>query len=394
MSIISAPTTASLFSFVPIVAATPTAAATTTAVSRPMSPGLSKTFLIGTVIGCVGILLLLSVLALLLVDRRRKQRKEQKTGAEPVSYKGLDEAFTGVPFRESQINGQRSPITLVPSNYSTAYPTSSFGPPTPGLITRETDRFFPNTRDGDRDNTSITDQYFASPLVSSFPSPAQSSVRSHDRSLILKHTYTQKVADARRCSHSRGWSNGSQLTLHDPSDAHVLSAYGPLSPEYQASHLSPRRETQRDTMGFPIEPPPPAALVPDPDELRLHSLTPVLESPRSRRSLARPDSVELALREGVHSASSTHSDYEFGRVPMRAESPAESPVLGLKGVHVLIQNPAAQSLAPPGAELERTNTQKSVSTMGPVIGDEELYQLGVGARPPPLQVSSRPTNAI
>ncbi|KAH7369806.1 hypothetical protein BKA65DRAFT_5549 [Rhexocercosporidium sp. MPI-PUGE-AT-0058] len=332
-----------------------TVSSSSIASSSTSSPNGERTIIIGVVIGGVGTLLLLSLLVICCIQRRRKQRaSKQLRGAEPVTYTGLNSAFAGVPFRDSH-HSSLSPQPLLLSNSNTTY----LGAPSPGQRTNETDGFLYNSN-RDLDSPQHSPQFSPRHSPSQPYSAAHSGTRPHSR------------------THSRVESSTSPLTLNDASEAHVLSNHGPLSPGDVEPPIS-QVPAARDTMGFPVEHA--AAL----EEIRLQTMSPVLLSPKPRHPLAHQASLERVVREGMLAPSPAPSNSAPGRLRVISQDYSrESPVLGLRNP-VVIQNPAITML---GGGLGRNDSQRtvsSISTMGPVIRDEELENLGIGARPQPLR---------
>lgn len=340
------------------------ATSTSTATVASSSSGGNKTIIMGAVIGGVGALLLLCLLAIFCIQKRKKQTAAKKKGAERVTYTGLNSAFAGVPFRDSQ-HSSLSPKPLLLSNSNTAYS----GAPSPGQRTSETEGFLYNAN---REFDSPQHSPQQSPQASPRYSPSHPYSTTHSRTRSLTHSLTHSR------THSRAESNTSPLTLNDPSEAHVLSNHGPFSPgEFEPPTF--QTPQPRDTMGFPVESS--AAL----EEIRLQTMTPVLLSPKPRHPLVHQDSLERVVRDGMLAPSPAPSNSAPGRLRVISQDyPRESPVLGLEHP-VIIQNPAITSLGGGLGRNESQRTVSSMSTMGPIIGDDELENLGIGARPQPLR---------
>ncbi|EKD18746.1 uncharacterized protein L3040_008750 [Drepanopeziza brunnea f. sp. 'multigermtubi'] len=367
-AVISAPTTASSFPAT-------SSSAVATSKSALLKMGDTHALIIGTVTGGVGALILICVVTLCFVNRRKKQRKEKKAGAEPVSYIGVNQAFAGVPFRQSQLSSQLSPRPLLQ-----AYPNSALSP---GL---RSDKQWPSFRDNERDD--IADQYFASPL----PSPAHPPDSSRDHASVQARSHFEKPTNIGR--HSRSNSTGSQLTLHDLSEAHVLSVHGPLSPGFQLPDFEFQSQrdtmgTQRDTMGFPIDAPQP--IVPNPGQTQLNSMTPVLLAPKPLHPPTSQDPLERVVRDRTLTSSPAPSISASDRVRvLSTEFRQDSPILGMQGSQVVIRESAAPRVPSGlgfglGADDTRT-TVSYISTMSPVVRDGELESPRMGARPQPLQI--------
>ncbi|PBP17941.1 hypothetical protein BUE80_DR011327 [Diplocarpon rosae] len=253
---------------------------------------------------------------------------------------------------------------------------------------RECDQFLPSNRHSERDATDISEQ------LSSFPQPSQAhSTLSHTdtvRSQTQTRSYSEELALSR--SRIRSIENGSPLTLNDPSEAHILSTNGPMSPQYELPTFklptqrdtTQRDTTQRDTMGFPIDayqPPPPA------EETRCQSTAPILSPPKPRQSLLHQDSPGHVFREGSTTTTNPEpSNSALGRLQLACTAvQRESTVLGLQNM-VTIRSPTSAKL---GGGLSRRDTEHIVSPMsstGPVIGDDEMDRFRVGAMPQPLRI--------
>ncbi|KAL2072172.1 hypothetical protein VTL71DRAFT_11515 [Oculimacula yallundae] len=391
-----------------------TTAASTTESPTPMttsslSSESQKTMLLGAVIGGVGALLLLSVLTVCCMQQRKKRRaRKSEHGPKQMTYTGINSRFQGVSFRDSS-SSSMSPRPLLLSHSSTTFS----GTLSPGQRPNEMDGFLYNPhRDAGSPQQSPqpSPQSWPQPSPHIWPphSPSHPYQSPHSRSIsqTIPNSHSRTLSDARlrsasnahyrsrsrshsnaqsrsyphalSRSHSSAEENGSPLTLNDPSEAHVLSGYGLPSPP-RPTELEAPKPPVRDTMGFPVEQ---TAIL---DEIRLLTMTPVLQAPRPTRPLAHQDSLERLARENNLVSSPVPSNSVPQRSRVISQEFRESPVLGVLSP-VKIQHPTVTRL---GGGLRRNDSQRSLaseSTMGPLVGDEELEKLGVGARPQPLRL--------
>ncbi|CZT42680.1 uncharacterized protein RSE6_02620 [Rhynchosporium secalis] len=336
----------------------------------------SKSLIIGVMLSATGALLLLALLVVFCIQQRKKrQARKMEKGAQPTAYSGLNDAFGGVAFQDSQHNSL-SPQSLLLSRSNKIYS----GAPSPSQRPSE---MIGLLHQSNRDVSSPQQSPRHSPPSWPPQSPAhayssqQSRTRSHAH--VRRYSY---ITHARMHSRtiSRAESNSSPLTLNDPCEAHVLSGNGTCSPtELEAAKFQATPVQERDTMGFPVEQ---SAII---DDIELQPMTPVLHSPKPKRPLAHQDSLERMIREGNSAPSPAPSNSAPGRDRRISQECRESPILGVLNP-MIIQNATLTRL---GDRLGRSDSHKtvaSVSTMGPVIGDEELERLGVGIRPPPLRL--------
>ncbi|KAK2629010.1 hypothetical protein QTJ16_002113 [Diplocarpon rosae] len=353
---------------------TTSSTATAPSASSASSSGSQQTIIIACIVGGVCAMLLLCVLALFLI-KRKKQRRARDSGVQPITDEGLNKKFSGASSGQSQPS-----ISVDPSLQNSI--TSYQGAPSPGQM-RECDQFLPSNRHSERDATDISEQ------LSSFPLPSQAHpTLSHTdmvRSQTQARSYSEEISLSR--SRIRSIENGSPLTLNDPSEAHILSTNGPMSPQYELPTFklpTQRDTTQRDTMGFPIDaylPPPPA------EETRLQSTAPILSPPKPRQSRLHQDPPEHISREGITTTTNPEpSNSALGRLQLACtDFQRESTVLGLQNL-VTIRSPTSAKL---GGGLSRRDTQHIVSPMsstGPVIEDDEMDRFRVGAMPQPLRI--------
>ncbi|CAL3971889.1 unnamed protein product [Diplocarpon coronariae] len=357
---------------------TPTTTATsstTTATSVPsaLPSGSQDTVIIGCVVGGVCILVLSCLTALFLISRKKKKKKQGRardSGVRPIKYEGLKKSFSGASSRQSQQS-----ISLDPSLQNSI--TTYHGAPSPGQM-RESDRFLPSNRHSERDATDISEQ------LSNFPQPSRAHYNPSHTGPVRPQIQTRSYAEEVVLSNSRDCSieNGSPLTLNDPSEAHILSTHGPMSPEHELPTFN--LPTQRDTMGFPIDaylPPPPV------EETRIQSTTPIFSPPQPRHSPLHQGSRKHVSREGISTMTSPKpSNSESGESHLEStEHPRESTVLGLQNL-VTIRSPTSLKL---GGRLERRDTQHTVSPLsstGPIIEDDEFDRFHIGAMPQPLRI--------
>jgi hypothetical protein len=339
---------------------------TTTSSSSPTSspstasssPGVQKGAVIGSVLGGIAGLLLLSLLGTWFLQRRKKrQLSEKNSTAQPVTYADLNESMSGVPFVHPPSQNQLHSFLPHPLfNGSTSSSQSGVGIRGGG----ESDYAPPPQRD--------SGDYYLPTYAES-----QSGVSIADQS-------------------SLGHLNTSQ---HTPSEATIspLSTQGPaghriISPQTigALSFLVPQHV--RDTMGFPVELDEPGTF----HEIQLVSPVPVNPS-------IHQNSLERVVRQGMlsespvssirnanllrHDWSGSRQHLEVNRV-LSQQMLRESPVLGHNNPVRMFQlpQPSATRLSG-GAPPERNQSQRTVSTVSSmgvsIVSDGELERLGVGS---------------
>lgn len=337
------------------------------------SSGVGKA-LIGGVVGGIGGLLLLSLLAIWLLQRRKNKRIQEKNGAQPITYAGLNESLAGVPFVHHSNNSNPShnqnnrDSLLPPALFTSSTNTSSNpgvgirggeAPPTPPGGRDSGDYFLPSYAQS-QSGMSIGGPSALGHLDTSHHTPSEATISPmsthHQDDTTFISPQTTGAAAQMISPQTTGYTNVS-----------VTSPQTPGPPPFLSHH---NRELTRDTMGFPTIIPP---------ETLNNEPTPIM-APMPRHPLVHQASLERAVREGMMSP-----DQDPSRLGSPAVTVRESAVLGE-------QNPVrmvGQGQGPPlshqnGSNLGRNVSQRtvdSVSTMGvSVVSDGELERLGVGAR--------------
>lgn len=347
--------------------------ASTTASS---SSGVSKGVVIGAVVGGFCALLIIALLVTCCLQRRKKKQLVLENGrAQPVTYAGLNSAFSGVPFRNSQTQQ-----TLIPgaAQHGSGYSSNSSSPALrggalsdPTLSAAETDLFLPT--------------YAESQAASHSPISARATTDLQNMSPqtpgAISHLYSASPRTPRAAfSHNiinPQLTGASEFQTITPQTTGGQTMRPPQFPQTGRS-----RDTI-DTMGFPVEE--------DFEMLRLQHPVPnipvAIVAPIPRHPLVHQDSLERVVRDGmVPSPSPSFSIASAAdprtRVLSHVMGVTESPVLG-------DPNRArfpAQQLQPSGLGLgvSRNDTQRTVSTVSSmgvsVVSDVELDRLGVGSR--------------
>jgi hypothetical protein len=346
----SAPTTAAAFLTTTAadytIISTPTGPPTSTSTSASSSSatGVNKA-LIGGLVGGLGGLLVISLLAIWWLQRRKNKRIAEKNGmSEPVTYAGLNQSMSGVPF-----------VNAADHNYDNI-------PPPP----------FYSSRGGE-----------VSPVIG------------RDSGDFFLPTYADSVA---------GISSGGVSSLGSSNISHVTSSVAPVSPisisrgnpaavispqttgYTGAAEISPQTTDEpavfqalpsRDTTSFPTTP----------EEIdRQITQTPTIISPVPRHPLVHQDSLERVVQQGLVTTPG-FPERDSSRLDPRTrilsqEMLRESPVLGdLSAVRMMQGSPVSYNNTE--VDVERNPSQRtvsSVSSMGvSVVSDGELERSGIGA---------------
>jgi len=339
------------------------------------SSGVSKA-LIGGVLGGIGGLLLLSLLAIWLLQRRKNTRIQEKNGAQPITYAGLNESLAGVPFVDYSNNSNPShnqnngDNLLPPALFTSSTNTSSNpgvgirggeAPPTPPGGRDSGDYFLPSYAQS-QSGLSISGSNELGRLNTSHHTPSEATIspmstHHHDNTTFISPQTTGAAAQM-ISPQTTGYTNIS-----------VTSPQTPVLPPFLAHH---NRELTHDSMGFPTVIPP---------ETLNNEATPIM-APIPRHPLVHQASLERVVREGMMSP-----DQDPSRLGSPALTVRESAVLGERNpVRVVGQGQGqGQPLSyQNGGNVGRNVSQRtvdSVSSIGvSVVSDGELERLGVGSR--------------
>ncbi|TGO23740.1 hypothetical protein BPAE_0123g00300 [Botrytis paeoniae] len=344
--------------------------------STPSSSGLSsteRTAIIAGVLGGVGALLIISLIAIYLLQRRKtKKAAGRKEVTQQVSYNGLNSSFAGVPFIKRNSQGSDSEISRPPMVADTSYQgaymrggQSSY----PDLSSdMETDRFLPNDEETQQRMTGGGNGY-------------------HSPSNHLGSPTQDPFTDQNRLS---------QLTQNR------------LSQLSQNVESAPRPGSlvRHDTMGFPLDDDDTSYIGPDGEQ---HRLSRIMHSPRT--SILEPTIIAPApirptvshenLERGLNGNQDLHqnravpqhldsltSNYDtpydvenendtvppmYGGVQSLSPTPMES------GTWIAARNPHLAAAF--GNDMHRNSSTRTQSSFAPsVISDTELDRLGVGQR--------------
>lgn len=353
----------------PFAASTTTASPTSTSTSTSKS-GVQKGVIIGGVVGGLAALLVLALIAIWCLQRRKKRQLAAKNGtAQPVTYSGLNSAFAGVPFRNSQQNlSPQQTQSLLPgaAQYSQHDSTHSSNP---GLGIRGGASSIPMTSSAD------TDLFL--------PTYTESQASVHSSPVIGQlHAPQYSPIDA----------NVSPLSSRAPTNLHNISPQTTGAPTMH--NISPQTTggpsmLARDTMGFPVDQ--------DFEMIRLtepvpHIPVPIV-APIPRHPLVHQDSLERQVRAGMVTSPSpvpsTLEPVNPARLRILSQGTSrESPILGNDPTHVRILpqgtgSSIGVSASGLGGGLNRNDTQRtvsSVSSMGQsIISDGALERMGIGA---------------
>ncbi|KAG4026350.1 hypothetical protein MFRU_042g00780 [Monilinia fructicola] len=339
------------------------------------SKGLSssdRTAIVAGVLGGVGGLLIISLIAIYFLQKRKTKKPTDRKGVtQKVSYNGLNSSFAGVPFIKKGNPSGESEIPRPPMVADTSYPgayTRGGQSNYPDLSSeRETDRFLPGHEEA---------QHRMSNGVNGFYPPSDNLI--------------------------------SPVTTHDPfTDQNRLS-------QMSQNTISPTRPglIRHDTMGFPLDDDDTSFIGPDGQQ---HRLSRVMQSPRFSvqestiicPSPIHPSISQEDLEQGIwhdsnqdvnqvqpqhlNSLSSNYDNqYEFENEnendivsPLYQSYPAEqsfSPVSALSGSWIAAHNPHLAATGSSG-NIRRNVSQRTESSFAPsVISDTELERLGVGHR--------------
>ncbi|APA14316.1 predicted protein [Sclerotinia sclerotiorum 1980 UF-70] len=354
---------------------TPTSATTQTNSAIPSSTSSTsdkssshdRAAIIGGVLGGVGALLIISLIALYLLQKRKtKNAATQKRVTQQVSYNRLNSSFAGVPFlkRNSQASDNEisPPPMVADTSYQGAYMRggqSSY----PDLSSdMETDRFLPNDEE----------------------SQHRMAARAH---LSSDHLSTPSIS-------------GDPFT-----DQNRLSQISGNT----ASPPRPGKLVRHDTMGFPLDDDDTSYIGPDGEEHRLsrimHSprasvFEPTIMSPSPIRPTISHENLERGalqnqdlpqsrpIPQHLNSLSSNYDNPEFENEdsdlpPIQSYGAPQSmsPVPMQSGAWIAAQHPHLAAAFSMG-DVHRNMSTRTQSSFAPsVISDTELDRLGVGQRP-------------
>ncbi|ATZ47537.1 hypothetical protein BCIN_02g08080 [Botrytis cinerea B05.10] len=353
--------------------------------STSSSNGLSsseRTAIIAGVLGGVGALLIISLIAIYLLQRRKTKKVAGRKGVtQQVSYNGLNSSFAGVPFIKSHTQGTDGEISRPPMVADTSYQgaymrggQSSY----PDLSSdMETDRFLPNDEETQQRMAAGGNGYHSP--SNHLGSPTQDPFTDQNRLSQLTQNRISQLTQNRL----------SQLSQNPESPTRP----GPL--------------VRHDTMGFPLDDDDTSYIGPDGEQHRLsrimHSphasiLEPTIIAPAPVRPTISHENLERGLngnqdlyqnRAAPQHLDSLTSNYDnpydiedendtvppmYGAVQTSSPAPMES------GSWIAARNPHLAAAF--GNDMHRNSSTRTQSSFAPsVVSDTELDRLGVGQRP-------------
>ncbi|TGO33610.1 hypothetical protein BHYA_0236g00050 [Botrytis hyacinthi] len=348
------------------------------------SSGLSpteRTAIIAGVLGGVGALLIISLIAIYLLQRRKTKKAADRKGVtQQVSYNGLNSSFAGVPFIKRNSQGSDSEISRPPMVADTSYQgayirggQSSY----PDLSSdMETDRFLPNDEESQQTMAGGGNGYHSP--SNHLGSPIQDPFTDQNRLSQLTQNRLSQLSQNRL----------SQLSQNVESSPRP----GPL--------------VRHDTMGFPLDDDDTSYIGPDGEQHRLsrimHSprtsiLEPTIIAPAPIRPTVSHENFERGLNENQdlyqnrvvpQHLDSLTSNYDnpydvedendtvppmYGGVQSLSPAPMES------GAWIAARNPHLAAAF--SNDMHRNSSTRTQSSFAPsVISDTELDRLGVGQR--------------
>jgi hypothetical protein len=336
-----------------LVTATSQSSSPTSTSTAASSSGSNKYAIIGGVVGAVGGLLLLSLIAGYFIRKRLIQKPTEKDHEMPVAYRGMEASFSHSPLSHSSVPGDRDNLFPAP------------------LFTHSTNTSHSGV--GTRGDETTFDQNFEIPSLGSMqPTYAESASTTH-------------ALNRQGTLHAPSEGDVSPLSSRDPGEVHTISPQvtGATIPFFLVPHGT------GDTMGFPIDE--------DAQIIRIQSETPTpIVAPVPVHPLIHQDSLERAVRHGLQSETPAPDAGNPNRLRVLSQVIArESPILGDMNPVRMYQPPASSEgdsgsgrnisqRQPPlshsgNSGLRRNVSQRTVDSMISVISDGELERLGVGS---------------
>jgi len=338
-----------------LITATSQISSPTTTSTVASSSGSNKDAVIGGVVGAIGGLLLLSLIASYFIRKRSIQKSTENDHGMPVAYTGMEASFAGhSPLSHSSVPGDRDNLLPAP------------------LFTHSTNTSHSGV--GIRGDETTFDQNFEIPSLGSMPPTYAESVS------------TTHALHRHGTLHAPSEGDVSPLSSRDPGEAHTISPQvtGATIPFFLVPHGT------GDTMGFPIDE--------DTQTIRIQSETPTpIVAPVPVYPLIRQDSLERVVRQGLQSETPVPDAGNPNRLRVLSQVMArESPILGDMNPVRMYQPPASSEgdsglgrrisqRQPPlshsgNSGLGRNVSQRTVDSVISVISDRELERLGVGSR--------------
>jgi hypothetical protein len=351
--------------------------------STSISSGVHKGAIIGSIVGGVASLLLISLLGVWLLQRRKqRQNGARARKTRPITYAGLNSVFRGVPFNRT--SSQSPHNSLLPQPQVSQGSNSSLS----GVALRGGAASYGQHESGsEMDN--LPPSYAESQMSASMTSLGRlhTTQRTNSDTSVSPlssrapgdaHTISPQTTGATYMSLQRLWATNESPTISPQTTGASVMVRPHTAVSEQTQMLTPQPtgvtlpvllpQHTRDTMGFPIER----------EEIRLVPAMPTtIVSPVPRHPLVHQDSLERVVRQGLRPSESPEpSNLNPDRLRVLSqEMPRESPILGLNSVRM-----APQAAVNDG--VRRNDTQRtvsSVSSMGvSVVSDGELERLGVG----------------
>jgi hypothetical protein len=338
-----------------LITATSQISSPTTTSTVASSSGSNKDAVIGGVVGAIGGLLLLSLIASYFIRKRSIQKSTEKDHGMPVAYTGMEASFAGhSPLSHSSVPGDRDNLLPAP------------------LFTHSTNTSHSGV--GIRGDETTFDQNFEIPSLGSMPPTYAESVS------------TTHALHRHGTLHAPSEGDVSPLSSRDPGEVHTISPQvtGATIPFFLVPHGT------GDTMGFPIDE--------DAQTIRIQSETPTpIVAPVPVHPLIHQDSLERVVRQGLQSETLVPDAGNPNRLRVLSQAMArESPILGDMNPVRMYQPPASSEgdgglgrkisqRQPPlshsgNSALGRNVSQRTVDSVISVISDGELERLGVGSR--------------
>ncbi|KAH8590851.1 hypothetical protein B0O99DRAFT_691160 [Bisporella sp. PMI_857] len=332
-----------------------TSAATSSSNSTQSSSSGNNAAIIGGVAGGAAFIAILALIIFCLM-RRKKKTPREKSGAESVTYAGLNESLPGVPFGHAHAapttpGGRSSGDFFLPQTYNQSSIATGGVSPIEPLNTS-----YRNETPSEGSISPISAHYPGElPRISGYSA-------SHAVPPLFSGTITIPPPPA---------AYRESLILPSPTGYSEVSGISALPTGQRTFHI---RSRSHDTMGFPITPglQSPMQTSPEVPLISATQTTPIV-SPMPHY-VVHQDSLERIVRDGVVSP-----EPSLLSPVSRASTLRESGVLG-EGNMVRIQEPPASLDRGDVTRNASRRTVDTVSSMGmSVISNTELERLGIGA---------------
>jgi hypothetical protein len=335
-----------------LVTVTSQSSSPTSTSTAASSSGSNKDTIIGGVVGAIGGLLLLSLIAGYFIRKKLIQKSTEKNHEMPTAYTGIEASFAGhSPLSHSSVAGDHD--NLLPAS----------------LFTHSTNMSHSGV--GIRGDETTFDQNFEIPSLGSMPPTYAESVS------------TTHAVNRQGTLHAPSEGDVSPLSSRDPGEVNTISPQvtGATIPFFLVPH---------GTGDFPIDE--------DAQTIRIQSETPTpIVAPVPVHPLIHQGSLERVVRQGLQSETPVPDAGNPNRLRVLSQPMArESPILGNMNPVRMYQPPASSEgdsgvgrkisqRQPPlshsgNSGLGRNVSQRTVDSVISVISDGELERLGVGSR--------------